>query len=136
MLHEAENERIHLMIWMQVTKPSLLERCIVKIVQGLFFTCYSFFYVLFPKTAHRMVGYLEEEAIISYTGFLNEIKSGRIANKGAPEIAISYYNLLPDATLVDVVYAVRADEAAHRDANHHFADRLVKKNENLAVEFI
>lgn len=136
LLHEAENERIHLMIWMQVTKPSLVERSLVTIVQGAFFSVYAAFYVFFPKTAHRLVGYLEEEAIISYTGFLKEIEQGRIENTPAPAIAICYYNLEPNATLLDTVLAVRADEAAHRDANHHFADRLLNCRENLSETYV
>jgi ubiquinol oxidase len=57
LLHEAENERMHLMIWMQVTNPTLLERTIVTIAQGVFWNLYAFFYLLFPKTAHRMVNF-------------------------------------------------------------------------------
>ena len=70
------------------------------------------------------VGYLEEEAIVSYNAFAHEIRDGHIENSPAPEIAKSYYHLEDSARLLDVVYAVRADEAAHRDANHNFADKL------------
>ena len=70
------------------------------------------------------VGYLEEEAIVSYNGFAKEIREGRIANTPAPAIARNYYHLADDAKLLDVVYCVRADEAAHRDANHNFADKI------------
>jgi hypothetical protein len=78
------------------------------------------------------VGYLEEEAIVSYNGFAKEIRESRIANTPAPKIAIDYYHLEQDAKLIDVVYAVRADEAAHRDSNHNFADRIDTKDENQA----
>lgn len=77
------------------------------------------------------VGYLEEEAIVSYNAFAKEIHLGNIDNTPAPKIAIDYYNLSPNARLVDVVYAVRADEAAHRDANHNFADRIDDHMEKL-----
>jgi ubiquinol oxidase len=60
---------------------------------------------------------LEEEAIVSYNAFAKEIREGHIENTPAPKVAIDYYNLDKSARLVDVVYAVRADEAAHRDAN-------------------
>lgn len=56
LLHEAENERMHLMIWMQVTKPTMMERMVVTLAQGVFWNAYAFFYLLFPRTAHRMVG--------------------------------------------------------------------------------
>lgn len=82
-----------------------------------------------------MVGYLEEEAVISYTRFLEEIDAGRIENIAAPDIAIEYWNLSPNARLRDVVLAVRADEAAHRDVNHHLADRILVGQEDLRKPF-
>ena len=45
-------------------------------------------------------------------------------NVPAPPIAIAYWRMPADATLRDVVLAVRADEAGHRDRNHGFADSL------------
>ena len=42
----------------------------------------------------------------------------------APKIARDYWQLPADGTLRDVVLAVRADEAGHRDVNHGFADEL------------
>lgn len=87
-----------------------------------FFNFYILFYFLFPKTAHRFVGYLEEEAIRSYDAFELEIKRGKIENVPAPQIAIEYWQLPANARLIDVVRAVRADEAAHRDTNHGMAD--------------
>ncbi|KAL2913875.1 inducible alternative oxidase 2 [Polyrhizophydium stewartii] len=133
LLHEAENERMHLMTWMKVCNPNIFERALVVAVQGVFFNVYFAAYIFFPKTAHRLVGYLEEEAVISYTHFLNEIDAGRIANGPAPQIAKDYWHLAEPATLRDVVLAVRADEANHRDMNHHFADRIVVRQEDLRL---
>ena len=42
----------------------------------------------------------------------------------APKIAREYWRLADDARLREVVLAVRADEAGHRDVNHGFADQL------------
>lgn len=123
------------MTWMRLTKPTRLERCLITAVQGVFFTLFGLFYAASPRTAHRMVGYLEEEAIVSYTRFLEEIDAGRIENIAAPDIAIEYWNLSPSARLRDVVLAVRADEAAHRDVNHHFADRILVGQEDLRKSF-
>lgn len=53
--------------------------------------------------------------------FLEAIDSGKIENTAAPAIAIDYWKLPKDATLRDVVIAVRADEAHHRDVNHFAA---------------
>ena len=118
LLEEAENERMHLMTFMEVAKPKWYERALVFVVQGVFFNAYFLGYLISPKFAHRMVGYLEEEAIHSYTEFLKELDKGNIANVPAPAIAIDYWQLAPDATLRDVVFVVRADEAHHRDVNH------------------
>ena len=76
--------------------------------------------------AHRFVAYLEEEAVVSYTGYLEAIDRGELENVPAPEIAIDYWKLGHKATLRDVVIAVRADEANHRDTNHAFADAMAK----------
>jgi ubiquinol oxidase len=76
------------------------------------------------RTAHRVVGYFEEEAVISYTLYLKELDEGRSANVPAPAIARHYWKLPQDATLRDVVLVVRADEAHHRDVNHGFACEL------------
>jgi len=103
---------------MEVVKPRWYERALVFAVQGIFFNAYFLTYIISPKLAHRIVGYLEEEAIHSYTEFLKEIDSGNIENVPAPAIAIDYWRLPPNATLRDVVMVVRADEAHHRDVNH------------------
>ncbi|XP_047082327.1 ubiquinol oxidase 1c, mitochondrial-like [Lolium rigidum] len=122
LLEEAENERMHLMTFMEVADPKWYERALVLAVQGVFFNAYFVGYLLSPKFAHRVVGYLEEEAIHSYTEFLRDIEAGRIENVPAPRIAIDYWRLPADARLKDVVTVVRADEAHHRDVNHFAAD--------------
>lgn len=76
------------------------------------------------KTAHRLVAYFEEEAVYSYTEYLAGIENGTYPNVNAPAIAIQYWNLPADATLKDVVIAVRQDEMNHRDVNHDFANIL------------
>ena len=126
LMEEAENERMHLMTFLHIAKPTTLERWLVLIAQGLFYNGFFLLYLISSRTAHRVVGYFEEEAIISYTEYLAEIESGRTANVAAPQIAIDYWKLAPDARLKDVVMAVRADEAVHRDVNHGFADELAK----------
>lgn len=124
LLDEAENERMHLMTFIRIAEPTRLERVLIMLAQAVFYNVFFFTYLLAPRTAHRIVGYLEEEAVISYTEYLAEIDAGEIENVPAPEIAISYWNMPPDARLRDVVVQVRADEAYHRDTNHGFADQL------------
>lgn len=122
LLEEAENERMHLMTMVELVKPKWYERLLVLAVQGVFFNAFFVLYVLSPKLAHRIVGYLEEEAIHSYTEYLKDINNGAIENVPAPAIAIDYWRLPKDATLKDVVTVIRADEAHHRDVNHFASD--------------
>lgn len=124
---------MHLMIFIEIAKPNLFERLLILLVQGAFFNAFFVLYLLSPRTAHRIVGYFEEEAVTSYTHYLAEIDAGRHANVPAPEIAISYWKLKPGARLRDVVLAVREDEENHRDVNHCFADKLANETKNLAV---
>ena len=124
LLDEAENERMHLMIFIEIAKPNWFERGLILFAQGAFWHFYLFLYVFFPTTAHRMVGYFEDQAVISYTQYLNRIESGAIENIDAPQIAIDYYGLESDAKLSDVVKAVREDEQGHADVNHGMADEL------------
>ncbi|KAI8990774.1 alternative oxidase-domain-containing protein [Mycotypha africana] len=134
LLHEAENERFHLICWIKCAQPTFFHRLLVLGAQGIFFNAYFMLYLFSPKTAHRMCGYLEEEAVISYTHFLNDIDAGLIKNEPAPKIAIDYYNLHPTATVRDVVLAVRADEAVHRDCNHFLSDRIAQNKEDIISE--
>ena len=121
LLAEAENERMHLMTFIEIAKPNAFESFLVLIAQAIFWNLFFVSYVFFPRTAHRIVGYFEEEAVYSYTEYLREIDNGTLPNIAAPQIAIDYWKLSPDATLRDVVIAVREDETKHRDANHQFA---------------
>jgi ubiquinol oxidase len=124
LMDEAENERMHLMTFIEVCKPTLFERFVVVAVQWFFYLFFFGLYVISPKTAHRVVGYFEEEAVISYTHYLAEIDAGRSQNVAAPPIALRYWKLPAEARLRDVVEVVRADEAHHRDVNHGFSDEL------------
>ncbi|MFZ5718201.1 MAG: alternative oxidase [Pseudomonadota bacterium] len=124
LMDEAENERMHLMTFIEVAKPTAFERFVVVAAQWLFYLFFFGLYLVSPRTAHRVVGYFEEEAVVSYTHYLAEIDEGRSPNVPAPAIARRYWNLPDDATLRDVVEVVRADEAHHRDVNHAFADEL------------
>ena len=124
LLDEAENERMHLMTFIHIAKPSQLERVLIVLTQGAFYNAFFALYLISPRTAHRVVGYFEEEAVVSYTQYLEEIDAGKHENVPAPQIAIDYWKLAPDARLRDVVLVIRNDEAGHRDVNHGFADEL------------
>ena len=122
LLDEAENERMHLKIFLEIAKPTWIERTLVLIGQGAFLLVYTFLYLVSSKVAHRVVGYFEEEACKSYSDYLDKIDQGIVENVSAPNIAIEYYKLDEDAKLRDVILCIRIDEGAHRDRNHEFAN--------------
>ena len=137
LLDEAANERMHLMTFIEIAKPTLIERAIIMVAQFIFIVMYLFIYIISSRTAHRIVGYFEEEAVISYTDYLNELENGKIEDQPAPQIAINYWNLPLHSTLKDVVRVIRDDEAGHRDLNHKFAnilDERKKQNSDKNLE--
>ena len=126
LLQEAENERMHLFIFLSMRNPGVFMRLCIAGAQAVFFNMYFFMYMLAPKFSHRFVGYLEEEAVHTYSLCLKAIDEDKLplwSNMKAPAEAIDYYGLDPDtATMRDVILSVRADEAVHRSINHHFSD--------------
>ncbi len=132
LLEEADNERMHLMTFIHIAQPNWFERFVVVTVQAIFVVLYLGMYILSSRVAHRFVGYLEEEAVVSYTHYLTEIDSGKIDNCPAPSIAKEYWGLSDTATLRDVVVVVREDEEKHRDVNHGLADKLAKGDKLLS----
>ena len=124
MLAEAENERMHLMFFIEIAKPNIIERLIVLSAQFVFGLFYLFMYIFFTRTAHRMIGYFEDEAVSSYSEYLNMVESGEVENTPAPHLAINYYKLGSDARLSDVIKCVRADEQHHSETNHNYANKF------------
>jgi|EP00670_Eutreptiella_braarudii_P006737 threonyl-tRNA synthetase len=126
LLEEAENERMHLLTFMNLKQPGILFRMAVLMTQGVFANGFFAAYMLSPQLCHRFVGYLEEEAVRTYTHCLQVIDTpGSALHEWnwhpAPEIAKEYWRLAPDATMRDVIEVVRADEACHRHVNHVFS---------------
>ncbi|KAG8930705.1 hypothetical protein FRC02_003760 [Tulasnella sp. 418] len=133
LLEESENERMHLMTFMTLKKPSIFFRAVVLGAQGVFYNAFFLSYLMSPTAAHRFVGKLEEEAVRTYTACIQDIEEGRLPewkDKAAPSIAIDYWRLPKDATMLDVVKVVRADEATHRFVNHSFANLDHKQDVN------
>ncbi len=123
MLAEAENERMHLMFFVEIAKPNWFERLLVLIAQIIFFVFYFFIYVVSYRLAHKMIAYFEEEAVRSYTDYLAMVESGAVENVPAPQLAIDYYGMKSSAKLSDLIVKVRADEQHHSIINHKYADR-------------
>ncbi|KAF9527559.1 AOX, alternative oxidase mitochondrial precursor [Crepidotus variabilis] len=125
LLEEAENERMHLMTFMTLKQPSYFFRALVLGAQGVFYNLFFLCYLISPRICHRFVGYLEEEAVITYTRCIADLEAGRIpewSTLAAPKIAIEYWRLHDNAKMLDVIYAVRSDETTHRFVNHSLAN--------------
>ena len=121
MLAEAENERMHLMFFIAIAKPNWFERYLVLVAQMIFMLFYFAVYIIDFKTAHRMIAYFEEEAVKSYTEYLNLVESGQVENIPAPQLAIDYYKMKKSAKLSDLIKKVRADEQHHSKVNMEYS---------------
>lgn len=136
LLAEAENERMHLMFFIEIANPNWVERWLVLIAQFTFSIFYLVMYLVDNRTAHRMIAYFEEEAVHSYTEYLELVESGTMENVPAPQLAIDYYGMNANAKLTDLIKHVRADEQHHSEVNHRYADggsqaTQLEENENL-----
>lgn len=133
LLDEAYNERMHLITFLDVYKPGFVMRALLLGAQGVFFNMFFFAYLMFPRVCHRFVGYLEEEAVVTYTRCINDIEEGRLEewkHESAPRIAKKYWKMNEDATMLDLIYYVRADESKHREVNHTFGNLDQKLDRN------
>lgn len=124
-LEEANNERMHLLSFIKMKDPGMAFRAAVIFSQFGFGSAFLLSYTISPKFCHRFVGYIEEEACTTYTKIIKTIEeapeSSELAGwktEVAPNIARGYWQLGERGTVLDFIYAVRADEAEHRDVNH------------------
>lgn len=124
LLEEAENERMHLMFFIEIAKPNLFERLLVLLAQAIFWVFYFVMYVITPSTAHLMIHYFEEEAVKSYTEYLAMIENKQIEDIPAPKLARDYYNLPNNAKLSDMIKCVRDDERKHSRVNKKFSKKF------------
>ncbi|KAK4050970.1 inducible alternative oxidase 2 [Microbotryomycetes sp. JL201] len=125
LLQEAENERMHLLTWLKIAKPGLFMRVMIILAQGVFFNAFFLTYLMSPRAAHRFVGCLEEEACLTYTQILDEMRRGHLPEWDkleVPQIAKDYWRMPQTATMTELVEAIRADEAGHRFVNHTLAN--------------
>jgi len=121
LLEEAYNERMHLLTFIKLTKPGWIMRTLLLFAQGIFFNSFFIAYLISPRICHRFVGYLEEEAVVTYTRCINDIERGLYpewSQTPAPDIALQYWKMPEGSTVKDLLYYVRADECKHREVNH------------------
>ena len=124
-LEEANNERMHLLTFIRMKNPGYLFRGAVIGGQFGFGSSFLVAYMISPAFCHRFVGYVEEEACHTYTKIIDAIENAEEGSdlaqwrtEEAPKIAKGYWHLGEDGTVLDLMRAVRADEAEHRDVNH------------------
>lgn len=124
-LEEANNERMHLLTFVRMKDPGTIIRAAVVGAQFGFGFFFLTAYIISPAWCHRFVGYIEEEACHTYTRIVEEIERApegtplaEWRTQAAPKIAKGYWHLGEEGTVYDVMLAVRADEAEHRDVNH------------------
>lgn len=135
LVDEAENERMHLLAVRTYTHLTMVQKLFIRILQASFIALFSFMFVFTPRTSHRLVGFLEEHAVSSYTEMLKRIDSGKLANPPATSITKEYWGLPEDATLRDALLVIRADEADHRLVNHTLGDEYDKKRPIVAKKW-
>lgn len=123
LIEEAEDERMHLLISQGLVSHGWFLRSFLTAAQGAFFLFYAGAYSVSPRFCHRFVGYLEEEAFKTYTAIVEDVENGKVPefDRSAPFYAKAYYCLPEDATLLDTLICMRADEDRHRDVNHTWA---------------
>lgn len=125
-LSNRNNERMHLLTFVRMKDPNYLFRAAVIGGQLGFGSVFLLTYIISPKFCHRFVGYVEEEAVATYTKIIKEVETAPVGTELeswnkllAPRIARSYWKLGEHGTVLQMLYAVRADEAEHRDVNHY-----------------
>jgi hypothetical protein len=136
LLEESYNERMHLLTFMKMCEPGWFMKLMILGAQGVFFNGMFLTYLVSPKVCHRFVGYLEEEAVHTYTRCIHEIETGCTPrwsdpNFQIPDIAVQYWNI-PEGkrTMKDLIYYIRADEAVHRGVNHTLSNLNQEEDPN------
>ncbi|KAJ6028485.1 hypothetical protein N7540_004061 [Penicillium herquei] len=134
LLEEAYNERMHLLTFLKLAEPGWFMRLMVLGAQGVFFNGFFISYLISPRICHRFVGYLEEEAVITYTRAIEELDAGKLPEwetLEAPQIAINYWKM-PEGqrTMRNLLMYIRADEAKHREVNHTLGNLVQASDPN------
>ncbi|KUI68900.1 Alternative oxidase, mitochondrial [Cytospora mali] len=139
LLEESYNERMHLLTFMKMCEPGWLMKFLILGAQGVYFNAMFLSYLISPKICHRFVGYLEEEAVHTYTRCIHELEAGYLPKWTdpkfqVPDIAVSYWKM-PEGhrTMKDLILYIRADEASHRGVNHTLGNLNQKEDPNPFV---
>lgn len=122
LLEESYNERMHLLTFMKMGEPGWFMKLMILGAQGVVFNGMFLAYLVSPRICHRFVGYLEEEAVHTYTRCLREIEMGQLPKWSdpkfeIPELAVQYWRI-PEGkrTMKDLILYIRADG---KQQTHH-----------------
>lgn len=131
---ESYNERMHLLTFLKMAEPGWFMRVMALGAQGVFFNAFFLSYLVSPRTCHRFVGYLEEEAVLTYTRQIEDLDAGHLPmweKMQAPDIAVQYWNM-PEGnrSMRDLLLYIRADESKHREVNHTLGNLDQKEDPN------
>ncbi|KAH7376303.1 alternative oxidase [Plectosphaerella cucumerina] len=139
LLEESYNERMHLLTFMKMGEPGWFMKLMILGAQGVVFNGMFLAYLISPRICHRFVGYLEEEAVHTYTRCLREIEQGQLPKWSdpkfeIPELAVQYWRI-PEGkrTMRDLILYIRADEAVHRGVNHTLSNLNQNEDPNPFV---
>jgi Alternative oxidase len=139
LLEEAYNERMHLLTFLKMAEPGYFMRFMLLGAQGVFFNSMFLSYLISPRTCHRFVGYLEEEAVLTYSLVIQDLESGKLPkwtdpNFRIPDLAVNYWKMPEGSrTMRDLILYIRADEAKHREVNHTLGNLKQKEDPNPFV---
>jgi len=132
---------MHLLTFLKMAEPGWFMRFMVLGAQGVFFNAMFISYLISPRTCHRFVGYLEEEAVLTYTREIKDLDAGKLPmweKMQAPDIAVKYWNM-PEGkrSMRDLLLYIRADESKHREVNHTLGNLDQKNDPNpYASEYV
>ncbi|KAI5866828.1 alternative oxidase [Durotheca rogersii] len=139
LLEESYNERMHLLTFIKMCEPGWFMKFMLLAAQGVYFNALFVTYLISPKITHRFVGYLEEEAVHTYTLAIKQIEEGHLPKWSdpkfvVPDIAVQYWHM-PEGkrTMKDLILYIRADEACHRGVNHTLSNLNQKEDPNPFV---
>jgi threonyl-tRNA synthetase len=124
LLEEAGNERTHLFTLLKIRQPGVSQRIFILFSQLLFISYYTTLYLISPKTAHKFVSYMAEDAFKIYSEVIKDLDEGKLpvwSLRNASKEDMRYWNLSEDAKFRDVLVAIRADKLYHREFNDHFS---------------
>ena len=74
-LEEAENERMHLLVCLQMFEANSVTKALVVAAQVSMTPFLALVYAVKPAALHRFVGYLEETAVETYANIIEHVRA-------------------------------------------------------------